>query len=283
MSSTYRDFDKADFNHLYLAFINSFSDYFITFSPTEEQFNNRIFHKLNIAPDLSALAWQDERVIGFILHTINDYEGIRTIYNGGTGTVLSARRTGTATRLYEYLLPKLTATGAQRILLEVIDKNKHAQRLYESLGFRFNRVLKCFVLNQQLTCKAPSGLEIQRGDIMKSVFSEFMSFEPSFMDSTNQLKFNLHNEWILEATLENEPIGYLIFQPNTGRITQLAIHPTHRNKGVGKALINECQRKSASHQVSIMNIPEGEVGTIEALESIGFQNELDQFELELII
>lgn len=283
MNISYREFQPADFPKLYTAFVNSFSDYFVMFSPPEEQFRSRVFGKLNIQPDVSGLAWQGSEVASFVLHTINLYQGIRTAYNGGTGTIISARNQGIASKLYEYLLPNLMKTKAERILLEVIDKNTAGQKLYESLGFQFTRVLKCFALRKKLSQTITDNLEIRESTEWASDYERHQSFEPSFIDSSGQLLHNLKNEKILEAWINGELAGHLIYQPATGRISQLAVHPTFRNRGIGKSLIASCQQRSKADSITIMNIPEGEVGTIEALESVGFRNELDQFELEFII
>ena len=103
------------------------------------------------------------------------------------------------------------------------------------------------------------------------------------MDSTEQLKHNLKNETILIAEIDQKIIGHLVFQPKLGRISQLAVHPNHRYKGIGHSLLAECQKQSFVSNLTLLNIPEAELETIEALEAMGFENEIDQFELELII
>ncbi|MEQ8470088.1 MAG: GNAT family N-acetyltransferase [Marinoscillum sp.] len=283
MSLELKTFRKEHFDALHKAFINAFSDYYLKFSPTREQFARRVFQKLNISLELSALAWQADMVSSFVLHTINTYQGIKTIYNGGTGTILTARRTGGATKLYEFLMPVLRESGAERILLEVIDKNSQGQNLYESLGFRFNRVLRCFTLKQQLSNTKPDQITIETKNQWNPSYTDFMSFEPSFMDSSHQLQYNLANEVILEAKYDGSLAGYLVFQNPGGRVSQIAVKSNFRNKGVGQSLLAACQNLCESKQISLMNIPEGEIATIDALEAMGFVNELNQFELELII
>lgn len=281
MSIVFSAYQEEHFQQLHNAFIDAFSDYLVTFKPDQAAFKRRIYSKLKLNHMLSGLALEDHQVVSFILHTSNTYEGKQTIYNGGTGTRMSYQGMNLAFQLYEYLFPNLKKTGAERILLEVIDKNKRAQRLYENLGFAFTRVMKCFKLTKELDGKPSFAIE-QHIEWCER-FSENMSFEPCFMDSTPQLVHNLEHEVILEAKVDNQPAGHLIFQPDLGRISQLAVHPKYRHIGVGKSLIIACQQRSRNPFLTILNIPEAEINTLDALAAIGFANEIDQFELELII
>jgi hypothetical protein len=56
----------------------------------------------------------------------------------------------------------------------------------------------------------------------------------------------------------------------------------HRGKKLATALISYAEVTS-SRSLTILNIPESELQTIAALEALGFVNELNQFEMELLI
>jgi hypothetical protein len=49
-------------------------------------------------------------------------------------------------------------------------------------------------------------------------------FAPSFMDSWPQLETNLVNERILECYDEQDLLGFIVFNPELGRISQLGIN-----------------------------------------------------------
>lgn len=283
MSYQYRKFAEPDIPSLHDAFLKAFSEYFVSFQPTAEQFRARILHKLNVNPDMSMVACQGGVVKGFVLHTINQYQGKATAYNGGTGVVPGHRRSGIATSLYERLLEEMTGDATlDRILLEVVAQNHAATSFYESIGFRFTRTFKCFK-RKHAPFKPPlPHIEIKVSEGFKAGYLGHFSFLPSFLDSPAQIVFNLPNEVILEAHVDGQLTGHLIFNPELGRISQLAVHPDHRRVGIGGFLISHCGLLT-KNPLTLMNIPEEEHDTIEALERMGFQNELNQFELELII
>jgi len=280
MTFKYRDYDPKELEKLHAVFLRAFSDYFVTFSPKLEQFKTRIEHKLNIQPHLSRLAWDGGRPVGFVLHTLNAYNGKQTLYNGGTGVDPDYRRQQIATRLYHQVLANIPLGQVDRILLEVVAKNQPGIKLYESLGFQFYQVVKCFKL-YSVKGEIQNTAEIRASDELKAVYKLHQSFLPSFMDSTEQLAYNLKHERILEAYKDESLTGYVIFQPRLGRISQLAVDPKHRNLGIGRQLIQQALLQSDTNYLTLMNIPEDQHDTIDSLYALGFQNELDQIELEL--
>ncbi len=270
------------FGELHDAFIDAFSNYLISFRPSRAQFHQRIYSKLRIDPSLSGLAIMDDTIVSFILHTCNTYQKKKTLYNGGTGTRQNNQGEGHAFKLYEHLFPVLMASGAERILLEVVDTNVPGQKLYEHLGFHFRRVFKCYKQAHQVQARMQPEVSISESTWTADL-DRHLSFEPCFMDSSNQLQLNLKNETVLVARKKGSTVGHLIFQPHLGRISQFAVSADFRNQGIGHQLLQACQQRSAATELTILNIPESELDTIQALEALGFVNEIDQFELELVI
>ena len=115
-----------------------------------------------------------------------------------------------------------------------------------------------------------------------AMFDGFKDFEPSFLDINTKVEHNLGNEKIIESWYEDQIAGYAIYQPPTGRISQLAVRQELRGRGLGTELIRRIQGEATNRTVTIINIPEGET-TNQALAKIGFENQLDQYEMELRI
>ncbi|MFT6881330.1 MAG: ribosomal protein S18 acetylase RimI-like enzyme [Marinoscillum sp.] len=275
------NYSKEYLTDLHIAFNSAFSDYFTAFQPTADQFEKRIHNKLNILNELSIVALDGSYIVGFVLHTLNYYQGKLTMYNGGTGVIPSHRKQKVASLLFEESMKKALQwpDKIERVLLEVVNNNHKAISLYESVGFGFNRELQCFMLDGKVNSQN-SQIIIKQSFEFKEEYRAHLIFEPSFLDSSNQVVYNLVNETILEAWWKGELTGHIIFNPNLGRISQLAVNPLYRNHGVAKRMVARAQELSIN-KLSLLNVPSDEIETIIALERIGFRKGLTQFELQL--
>lgn len=267
-----------DLDALYLAFNAAFSKNFVKFQPTKEEFEYRLNSKIRVEQDISAGAFDGEEMVGFILHTSGFYQGIPTAYNGGTGVLPGFRNQRVAEEMYQFLIPKIRSRFLARILLEVVEVNDFAIRLYERIGFSINRRMLCFKQLKSyefIKNEAP----VQEGNIDEVDFS-FSDFQPSFIDNDTHLMES--NERVLVSKKDNELAGFVIFQPHLGRISQLSVARKFRGNNIGKSLIYHAQ-KHTDKKLTIMNIPEDQKHFHEFLHRCGFENEVSQFEMELKI
>ncbi len=271
---------------LHKAFIEAFSTPSLKVQLSIGNFKVRIENKLNLVPDYSYLLLQHNQVIGFLLQTINSYEKKNTLYNGGIGIIPSRRRKGYAGGLLEKGLEEAAIKeNLSRSMLEVVDDNRPGNQLYESFGFQYRRTLKCFKLNS-----CPENSSKHERWILKefplsklNLVNHLPSYVPAFIDSFEQLLKNSEYERFLCLENKGEIMGYIIFQPKTGRISQLVVNRNYRGKGIGRHLVAEAWTRSEPNYLTLMNIPETETETLEALEKIGFENQIDQYEMELLI
>lgn len=268
---------EEDFDSLYKTFKVAFTNNEVSFQPTVEEFKHRLFKKLFVKNAISAASFDGNEMTGFILHSSGIYQGIPTAYNGGTGVLPGFRNQKTAERIYEFLIPKIQEQFLARILLEVVETNKHAISLYEKIGFTFKRRFKCYKMTKPF--ESFSEVKVREGT-MGEVNFNFNDFEPSFIDSSEHLKAG--EEKVLISEKQDTVTGYLIFQPHLGRISQISVDRIHRQSGVGEALLMQAQAMT-SKPLTIMNIPEDEFGFDSFLIRCGFQNQVNQYEMELII
>lgn len=268
---------EEDFDQLYNTFKVAFNSNEVAFQPSREEFKHRIYKKLHMDNSISAGSYDGDELTGFILHTSALYQGIPTAYNGGTGVLPGFRNQKTAEQIYAHLLPKIQQQFLARILLEVVETNKNAISLYEKIGFSFKRRFKCYKMTKPF--KTFSEIKVFEGT-MSDVNFNFNDFEPSFIDSSEHLKRGI--EKVLIAKMEHSIAGYIVLQPHLGRISQLAVDRIHRQTGVGEALLAEAQTYAAK-PLTIMNIPDDEFGFDSFLTRCGFENQVNQYEMELII
>ena len=117
------------------AFNEAFENYFIPLRFTEEGMKAK-FRSEGIKPRYSLGAFDNGKLVGFILHGYDEVNGVKTVYNGGTGVLSSHRGRGITAALYQYAVPLLAQQGIYSHLLEVIDNNYPAIRVYEKQGFK---------------------------------------------------------------------------------------------------------------------------------------------------
>ncbi|MEQ6167343.1 MULTISPECIES: GNAT family N-acetyltransferase [unclassified Ekhidna] len=270
--------NDEDLIPLYRTFTSAFAKNEVRFEPSLEEFNYRIHKKLLLDRVISAAALDGDEMVGFILHSSNLYQGIPTAYNGGTGVLPGFRNQNVAAQIYDYLIPRVQQKSLARILLEVVETNIYAIALYEKIGFTFKRRFKCYKKIKDLD--ATLEVDVEEGD-MKDVDFSFIDFHPCFLDSEEHLKRG-NEKVLITRNAEGSLTGYLIMQPHLGRISQIAVDRLHRQSRIGLSLIRKAQTLT-DKPLTIMNIPEDEIGFDVFLKGCGFENQVNQFEMELII
>ncbi|MEP2024388.1 MAG: GNAT family N-acetyltransferase [Reichenbachiella sp.] len=273
---------KEDLGQMHRSFIEAFSKYQVNMKMTREAFEDRMLFKLNINFDLSPGVFSGDKLVGFIFQTTNEYEGQWAAYNGGTGVIPGYLGLGLTSKMYDYIKPALLEEGVKKCVLEVLVENEVAIKAYEKAGFGKVKTFQCLMLKDaRLKREARSSVEIKT--VRASSIEEYQTLgeiQSSMLDQLNQVKYHLPHEIILETRNNRMLIGYMIFQPRNGRITQLAVHPAHRKQGIGTALICRAHALSVNKKMSILNIESKETGIISFLEKLGFNRDLQQFEMQ---
>jgi len=116
---------------IHRSFSEAFEDYAVNFDLSYHQFANRLLRKLNIKFDHSIGAFSGDKLVGFLFHTINPYDGKMMAYNGGTGVIPGHRGYGLTKRMYNILIPAIATSEMQAVVLEVLKTNKAAIKAYE--------------------------------------------------------------------------------------------------------------------------------------------------------
>ncbi len=275
---TIRLLREEDFENLYETFNSAFASNAVRFQLSKEDFDYRIHKKLLINREISAASFDGDGMLGFIMHSSNLYEGIPTAYNGGTGVLPGFRNQSTAEGIYGYLIPKIQSMFLARIVLEVVETNEKAIALYEKLGFNLRRKFRCY--KQEKTLDLETDLHVYEGEVEDVDFT-YNDFHASFIDSEEHLKRG-YETTLLAKDQQGNLLGYLIMQPHLGRISQLAVNRIYRHQKIGEGLIRSAQ-KYTTRPLFIMNIPEDELGFDSFLKTCGFENQVNQYEMELII
>ena len=209
-------------------------------------------------PRLSFAAFDGDRIAAFTLNGIGNYDGLPTAYDTGTGTLEAYRGQGLATRIFEHSIPYLKEAGIGRYLLEVLQHNTKAVSVYRKLGFEVTREFNYFSQEREavdVPAKAfQSPYTIRRIDTRDcEEVSGFWDFRPSWQNRPESIARSPEDFVSLGAFSGERLIGYCVFEPASGDITQLAVDKGFRGRGVGSRLLAEMLRLNEAGTVKIVN------------------------------
>lgn len=258
------------------AFNEAFSDYFIPLRFTEEGMAAKIKGE-GIVPAFSVGAFDNGQLVGFILHGYDVVDGVKTIYNAGTGVVPSGRGAGLTTALYRYSIPLLKEKGIYTHLLEVIDNNFTAKKIYDSIGFKTVRKLSAF--RSAAPIEAAPFFAIRPVDALPDT-SAFTAMQPAWQNATTAINRDREGHCLLGAFDGETMVGYAACVLASGRVKQAGVLPAFRRKGVGRALFRHMQQH-CSAQLVVTNVDDHYEPAIHFLESLGFQKLLGLYEMQM--
>lgn len=260
------------------AFNESFSDYFVPLRLSLNQLESKIIaDKINL--ELSVGVFENGKLIAFILHGFDIVSNQKVVYNGGTGVIPKKRGFGLTKEMYLFILPLLKEQGIDKIILEVISKNIQAIKSYKKTGFKINRKLACYkgsfnpINNIELEIKTLKNYQWEK-------MESFWDITPTWQNSKGVVDILKKENVSLGAYISNELVGYLIYNPNSNRIQQIATNKNNRKKGIASKLITELALKYGN-TFSIINIDKKATDLIYFFDSLGFEEYLEQLEMEL--
>ncbi len=243
------------FDLIFTAFNAAFHDYEIKIDKEELQ---SMLNRRGFVSDLSFAAFKDDQIVAFTLNGIGTFNGLKTAYDTGTGTIEEFRGQGLASQIFEYSIPFLKEAKVSQYLLEVLQHNTKAVSIYKKLGFEISREFNYFVqaqneINLKLNKTLPS-YKIELTDIGKCESKKaYGDFNPSWQNSFESISRDTSRFKFMGAYQEDDLLGFCIFEPSSGDITQISVNKTHRRKGIASCLLGEVLKYNQHDSVKIIN------------------------------
>jgi ribosomal protein S18 acetylase RimI-like enzyme len=276
---TFRTLENVSIENITTVFNESFSDYLIPVSFTTAQLEDKL-HNESIRLNLSAGAFLNNQLIGFIIHGCESINGSIILYNAGTGVIPRMRGKQITHSMYQFLFPILKQAQVSKIKLEVITGNSAAIHTYQKSGFQITRKLVCFKgsinnikPNSTATIKTIENLDWP-------LIETFHDFEPSWQNAKAAIENQRKNLICLGAYIESNLEAYLIFNPKNNRLLQFAVNRQSRNKGMGQLLFNYIATHYSA-AVSIINIDHNAESVLRFLSASGLSPNINQYEMHL--
>jgi len=264
-----RTLTASDFDRVYAAFVEAFSDYVVKLSPTYEQLVEMTTRR-GYVPEASAAIVEDDRIVAF---TLNGIDGT-SAYDTGTGVVPSHRRRGLGRATMELSESHLRARGCTHYVLEVLEQNHAAHALYLDCGFVETRRLQCWTFeSQSLKASKSQSSEASLRLCDFETLRLWWDIQPSWQNSTHSIERARDRHVLL-----GDDDSYAILFPSNGDLAQLAVRPEARRRGIGTRLLHEACA-IANKPLRIMNVDDRDVGIARFLERAGAKPMVRQIEM----
>lgn len=248
----------------------AFNNYFVPV-PSEVSFWKTRFENARVNKSFSWGVYQNNHLAGFIINAIDTDNGELTAFNTGTGILPKYRGNQLVDKMYEYGIPQLKNKGVSRCILEVIDKNEKAIKVYERIGFNITHELKCY--QGEITTKRNTTIqEIKLDQINNSESDKYYSWD-------NKRKTILkagRNYTVFRVYEHGDSIGHFILNPKNGYLAQLEVKKNNWESlfdGIGQV----------QSKIKINNIHQNRIGLIEYLDHINIPNTVNQYQMEMKI
>lgn len=217
-----------------------------------------MLRRRGFSAELSFGAFENDRLISFTFNGIGIYNDRKTAYDTGTGTLREYRGQGLAGQIFQHSLPYLREAGIQQYLLEVLKHNSPAVSVYRKQGFEVTREFSYFsVETQQITTDYHSALNtltiIPANPVEIINYQMWFDFYPSWQNSFEAIALQPKDFICKVALYKNSPVGYCVFEPHSGDITQIAVSPSYRRQGIAGALLAEVLKENQSATVKLIN------------------------------
>lgn len=268
-------------DELFEAFEQAFADYEVQLNKVDL---STMLKRRGFDPKVSFGAFDENKLVSFTCNGIGNYYGKPTAYDTGTGTLKDWQGKGLATRVFEYSIPHLKKLGIEEYLLEVLQHNTGALSVYRKLGFEATREFYYFTSrNEQVnrtvkTLEFPYTLKPIKINEYNSIPS-FWDFKPSWQNSLEAINRTLNDFICLGVFSESKLIGYGVFEPVSGDVTQIAVDKQYRRKGIGSLLVQNMLKNNKHSSIKFINT-DIECNSITAfLKSINIEPAGKQFEM----
>lgn len=279
-----RSLKDIDFDTVFHAFEQAFSDYEIRFEKEEVR---AMLKRRGYTPELSFAMFDNGDIVAFTLNGTGIYRGVRTAYDTGTGTLEAYRGKGIAKEIFQHSIPYLKDAGIGQYLLEVIKGNDKAISVYSKLGFEVTREFDCFRQSRnELTDMAmsPAYYEISIKEIPTERIStalSFCDFAPSWQNSVESLERAGSDLKCLGAFISGKLVGYCVADPLSGDLSQIAVDRDHRRCGIGSSLFGEAVKLMKSEHIKVLNVDSEDSAMAKFLSGKGVR--LSGKQLEMIL
>lgn len=271
-------------DQVHAAFIDAFSEYEVKIDmPIEKLVEMMKIRDLNL--DYSIGCFDGNCLVGFILCGYREINGEKVCYDGGTGVVKAFQRKGIGELMLKQLLVFLNEKQINRFVLEVLENNTPAIKLYEKFGFKKTRKLECYEIQKELLTAAIS-TEVSDCDdftyFQNADLTQFELYRPSWQNHFQSIQNAFESYYFVAITRGKQLLSYGFIHKKAGDIPQIGILNDWKNEDLMCTLLNILAKRTLSEKIHVLNV-EANNYLGKALLQSSFVNYINQYEMELVI
>ncbi|KXX66627.1 GNAT family N-acetyltransferase [Flammeovirga sp. SJP92] len=150
---------KVSFGEIIDCFLKAFENYYVKM-PTDQEYYRQRWKAAKVDFNLSYGMFDDEKLVGFIIHAVDKRLGLQTAFNTATGVIPAYRGKRIVQSIYDFALRDLRKNGIEKSVLEVITDNERAVRAYQKVGFKICKDYRCY--SGKINSNSDSTIEMQK-------------------------------------------------------------------------------------------------------------------------
>lgn len=272
-----KDLSTTPLPHLVQCFNKAFAKYHVKM-PTDVGYYEQRWRSARADYGASVGVFDNEKMVALMIIGIDYHQEKLTAFNTGTGVIPDYRGRALVDKMYDYALPIFKKLGVEKCSLEVIQANARAIRVYERVGFKIVRNLRCFNGELKYSQSSNNDLRIEKTTFeeilkLKNLNHHFYSWD--FVNEGIATSKSIHNYYLVKNP-ENQNLGFFIFNTKSGIVAQFEC--LEGNFEQLMAAIAKTYPK-----VRFINIDERRSDYVEYFLKIGLENNVDQYEMEMLI
>ena len=269
---TVKHLGDTEFGEIMECFLLAFEGYFVKM-PTDHNYYKQRWKAAKVDFELSYGMFNNDKLVGFIIHAIDDRKGDITAFNTGTGVIPEYRGKRIVKSIYEFAISDLIKNGITKSVLEVIIENEKAIKAYKGIGFEICKNFKCFSGELSESKNDIEIIEVSFNEILWEHIPNQDKYSWDFHYRSLKMGNSKYYNVMKNGSIES----FFAINPENGTINQLEV--LNNQPIIWDRLFSAIQ--SISKQVRLINVDDRLEDKLLAIEKSGLKNTVNQYEMEL--
>ncbi len=271
----------ADLQSLRKCLNTSFKNYYTPIQFTKDQFSDKLITEA-IDLKLSFGVFLKDELVGFILNGIEGNHNQKWAYNTANCILPEYRGYKLSYLLFQHSIQQLTLEGITKIMLEVIEQNFAAIKVYEHYGFAVNRKLNSYQGTPVFKDAPPVEIETLVAPDWELI-NKNCEWKPSWQYNTNCIKRDQSNYTLQVALHNKKKVAYCISNFETGTVAHFGCCEPDCKEIYLTALFRQVSGLNSAQSISVINVDANALYANTFLLSLGMSRKFTSCEMELAL